>query len=99
MGADDASAPAPPAPSAKEPAPAAQVPPPTTDEADAAARAAIALKERTPDPEFLKLPLEERLSCRRSRCDTYVYSSVCDATVRERGWCSWRLSMRADCPP
>ena len=41
--------------------PAAQVPPPTTDEADAAARAAIALKERTPDPEFVKLPLEERL--------------------------------------
>ena len=61
MGADDASAPAPPAPSAKEPVPAAQVPPPTTDEADAAARAAIALKERTPDPVFVKLPLEERL--------------------------------------
>jgi hypothetical protein len=37
------------------------VPPPTTDEADAAARAAIAQNERTPDPEFLKLPLEERL--------------------------------------
>ena len=61
MGADGASALAPAAPSAKEPAPAARVPLPTTDEADAAARAAIALKERTPDPEFVKLPLEERL--------------------------------------
>ena len=77
MGADDASAPAPPAPSAKEPAPAAQVPPPTTDEADAAARAAIALKERTPDPEFVKLPLEEWLKQQSPLKVRHIYIQQC----------------------
>ena len=88
LGADAASAPVPVAPSAKEPAPAARVPPTTTDEAGAATRAAIALKERTPDPVFVKLPLVERLKQQPPLKVQHIYmSSVCDATVRrcERG--------------
>ena len=77
MGAGGASASAPPAPSAEEPAPAAQVPPPTTDEADAAARAAIALNERTPDPVFVKLPLEERLKQQPPLKVRHIYTEQC----------------------
>ena len=57
--------------------PAAQVPPPTTDEAGAVARAAIALKERTPDPEFVKLPLEERLKQQPPLKVRHIYIQQC----------------------
>ena len=78
MGADNASAPAPAAaPSAKEPAPAARVLPPKTDKADAAAHTAIALKERTPDPEFVKLPLEERLKQQPPLKVRHIYIQQC----------------------
>ena len=77
MGADVASVSAPAAPSAKEPAPAARVPPTTTDEVDAATRAAIALKERTPDPEFVKLPLEERLKQQPPLKVRHIYIQQC----------------------